>query len=69
VLRLLQKENFLDTFINPPKNIPLILRLGIWLAERTTDKRTLPARILAWYPQVCRKFFSAQESNLATSQA
>jgi alkylhydroperoxidase family enzyme len=41
----------LKTFINPPKNIPLILRLGIWFAEKTTGKRMLPARILAWYPK------------------
>jgi AhpD family alkylhydroperoxidase len=41
----------LDTFINPPKNIPLILRLGIWFAEKTTGKQMLPARILAWYPK------------------
>ena len=41
----------MDTFISPPKNIALILRLGIWLAEKTTGKRMLPARILAWYPK------------------
>ncbi len=41
----------MDTFINPPPNIPLILRLGIWFAEKTTGKRMLPARILAWYPK------------------
>jgi AhpD family alkylhydroperoxidase len=41
----------LETLINPPKNSPLILRLGIWFAEKTTGKRMLPARILAWYPK------------------
>jgi alkylhydroperoxidase family enzyme len=41
----------LDTFINPPKNIPLILQLGIWFAEKTTGKQMLPARILSWYPK------------------
>ena len=41
----------METFINPPKNIPLILRLGIWFAKKTTGKRMLPARILAWYPK------------------
>lgn len=41
----------MDTFIDPPKNIPLILRLGIWFAEKTTGRRMLPARIMAWYPK------------------
>lgn len=38
-------------FIPPPKRIPLLLRLGIGLAERLTGKVMLPARILAWYPR------------------
>ncbi|GAB4539148.1 MAG: hypothetical protein Fur002_03740 [Anaerolineales bacterium] len=38
-------------FISEPKKIPLLLRLGIWVAERTTGKRMLPPRILAWYPK------------------
>lgn len=46
-----QKEQFLETAINPPQKIPLVLRLGIWFAEKTTGKRMLPARILAWYPK------------------
>lgn len=41
----------MEAFINPPPKIPLILRLGIWFAEKTTGKRMLPARILAWYPK------------------
>jgi alkylhydroperoxidase family enzyme len=41
----------LETFINPPQKISLGLRLGIWFAEKTTGKRMLPARILAWYPK------------------
>lgn len=31
--------------------MPLILRLGTWIAERKTGKTMLPARILAWYPK------------------
>lgn len=38
-------------FIDPPARIPTILRLGVWVAERITGKRMLPARLLAWYPR------------------
>jgi len=38
-------------FIDPPPRIPLLLRAGVWLAERVTGKRLLPARLLAWYPR------------------
>ncbi len=40
----------MDAFIQPPQRIPFYLRIGIWIAERTTGKRMLPARLLAWYP-------------------
>lgn len=39
------------SFIDPPPRIPFALRLGIWIAERITGKRMLPARLLAWYPR------------------
>ncbi len=29
----------------------LLLSLGIWVSERITGRRMLPARILAWYPK------------------
>lgn len=38
-------------FIDPPPRIPLLLRLGVWIAERVTGRRMLPARLLAWYPR------------------
>jgi AhpD family alkylhydroperoxidase len=38
-------------FIDQPKHIPLLLKLGIWFSEKITDKTMLPARILAWYPK------------------
>ncbi|MEA5077089.1 MAG: hypothetical protein VB013_00835 [Anaerolineaceae bacterium] len=38
-------------FIDPPKRIPLFLRIGIWVSERITGREMLPARILAWYPK------------------
>jgi alkylhydroperoxidase family enzyme len=41
----------LQAFIDPPKRIPLVLKLGIWFSERITGSIMLPARILAWYPK------------------
>lgn len=41
----------MKAFINPPKRMPLLLRLGSWIAEFRTGKPMLPARILAWYPK------------------
>ena len=41
----------MDAFIQPPKRIPLLLKIGIWFSERVTGKVMLPARILAWYPK------------------
>jgi alkylhydroperoxidase family enzyme len=40
-----------DAFISPPQRMPLLLRMGVWFAERTAGRRLLPARILAWYPR------------------
>lgn len=39
------------SFIPPPQNIPLLLKLGILISERMTGKTMMPARILAWYPK------------------
>jgi len=41
----------MNAFIDQPKRIPLILKLGILISERITGKTMLPARILAWYPK------------------
>ncbi len=41
----------MKAYIDPPKRIPLLLRLGAWIAERRTGKPMLVARILAWYPK------------------
>jgi len=41
----------MNAFIEPPRNIPLFLRLGIWISEKITGRVMLPARILAWYPR------------------
>lgn len=39
------------TLIREPRRLPLLLRLGVAVAERTTGRRMLPARLLAWYPR------------------
>jgi alkylhydroperoxidase family enzyme len=44
-------ETIMQAFINQPKRIPLILKLGIWVSEKVTGRTMLPARILAWYPK------------------
>jgi len=44
-------EKFVNAFIDQPKRILLLLRLGIWVSEKVTGKTMLPARILAWYPK------------------
>jgi alkylhydroperoxidase family enzyme len=41
----------MSAFVETPRNIPWPLRLGIWIAERATGRKMLPARILSWYPQ------------------
>ena len=41
----------MQAFIDPPRHIPLVLRLGIWISERITGRTMLPPRILAWYPK------------------
>jgi alkylhydroperoxidase family enzyme len=41
----------MNAFIEPPRRISLLLRLGIWVSEKMTRRRMLPARILAWYPK------------------
>jgi alkylhydroperoxidase family enzyme len=41
----------MNAFIEPPQKIAFFLRLGIWISEKITGQRMLPARILAWYPR------------------
>lgn len=41
----------MGAFINPPKRIPLFLRLGIWISKRITGKDLLVAKLLSWYPK------------------
>ena len=41
----------MKTFIPEPKRIPVLLRLAIWIAEKTTGKEMVPARLLSWFPK------------------
>jgi len=41
----------MKAFIDPPKNIPFYLRIGIWISKTVTGRDLLPARLLAWYPK------------------
>lgn len=38
-------------YIHPPLRIPFLLNMGIWIAEKITGKKMLPARLLAWNPK------------------
>lgn len=40
-----------DALIAEPRRLGPLLRLGVWFTERTTGRRMLPARLLAWYPK------------------
>jgi alkylhydroperoxidase family enzyme len=45
------RQDPVQAFIEPPKAIPLLLRLGLWVATRAAGRDLLPARLLAWYPK------------------
>lgn len=38
-------------FINPPKRIPFLLRIGLYISKKETGKDLMPARLLTWYPR------------------
>ena len=37
--------------LKPPQKIPIYLRLGIWISEKVTGKKMMPARLLSWSPR------------------
>ena len=41
----------MKAYIDPPRRMPLLLRLGTWSAERRTGRPMLAARLLAWNPK------------------
>jgi alkylhydroperoxidase family enzyme len=38
-------------FINPPKRIPFLLKMGLYIVKKETGKDLMPARLLTWYPR------------------
>lgn len=38
-------------FINLPKRIPFLLKMGLYIAKKETGKDLMPARLLTWYPR------------------
>jgi len=41
-----------EAFIEPPKKIPLFLKIGIAISKKVTKKDLLVPKLLAWYPKV-----------------
>ncbi|HUX38228.1 MAG TPA: carboxymuconolactone decarboxylase family protein [Rectinemataceae bacterium] len=41
----------METYIKPPRRLPLLLRLSLALVERRLGKSLVANRILAWYPK------------------
>lgn len=46
-----KKQEVSKTMINPPKRIPLLLRIGLYIAKKETGKDLMQARLLTWYPR------------------
>ena len=38
-------------YIEPPKKIPIYIKLGLIIARKATGKDLLPPKLLAWYPK------------------
>ena len=43
-------------FIDPPKKIPLFLKIGIAISKKITKKDLLVPKLLVLAPQSCNKF-------------
>jgi alkylhydroperoxidase family enzyme len=41
----------MNAFIDPPKHIPLYLKMGIWISKQVTGRDLLPGKLLAWFPK------------------
>ena len=41
----------MKAFIDPPKNIPFYLKIGIWISKMIAGRDLLPGKLLAWYPK------------------
>ena len=49
------KDNFFKDFdkayIEPPKKLPLFIRLGAWISKKVVKKDVMIPKLLAWYPK------------------
>ena len=49
------KDNFFKDFdkayIEPPKKLPLFIRLGAWISKKVVKKDVMIPTLLAWYPK------------------
>lgn len=49
------KDNFFKDFdkayIEPPKKLPLFIRLGAWISKKIVKKDVMIPKLLAWYPK------------------
>ena len=49
------KDNFFKDFdkayIEPPKKLPLFIRLGAWISKKIIKKDIMIPKLLAWYPK------------------
>jgi len=41
-----------SAYIKPPQRIPFLLKIGIMISNRVTNKELLAPKLLAWYPKV-----------------
>ena len=46
------QDKKVEAFIEPPKKIPLFLKIGIYILNKITKKDLLVPKLLAWYPKV-----------------
>ena len=46
------QDKKVTAFIEPPKKIPLFLKIGIYISNKVTKKDLLVPKLLAWYPKV-----------------
>lgn len=49
------KDNFFKdydkAYIEPPKKLPLFIRLGAWISKKVVKKDVMIPKLLAWYPK------------------
>lgn len=38
-------------YIEPPKKMPFLLKIAVWIAQKSVKKEVLIAKLLTWYPK------------------